>query len=78
MFLDGKHGYDSADSTPFIDNDKVVGKWHAERKLHLLEIFDAGHEILKYTPEAAYKMMQFLLGKIPSLWSMLFGTSERA
>ena len=69
MTWNGKAGFDSKPITPFyIDGKgKQAGVWHEERNLHFVEIFDTGHFFGLHAPEASYKLLQFLLGKIPSL-----------
>lgn len=43
------------------------GKWHTERGLTFVTVNLAGHEIPQYTPGAAYRMLEFLLGRIDDL-----------
>lgn len=45
----------------------VMGKYHTEKKLTLVSISIAGHMVPQYAPGAAYRQMEFLLGRIPSL-----------
>ena len=45
----------------------VMGKYHTEKKLTLVSITIAGHMVPQYAPGAAYRQMEFLLGRIPSL-----------
>ncbi|OAP65364.1 hypothetical protein AYL99_01336 [Fonsecaea erecta] len=44
-----------------------MGKWHTERGLTLATVELSGHMIPQYAPSAAYRMLEFLLGRIPSL-----------
>lgn len=45
----------------------LQGKWHTERGLTFVTVNGAGHEIPQYTPGAAYRMLEFLLGRIENL-----------
>nr|AQA29369.1 hypothetical protein 76 [Fulvia fulva] len=45
----------------------VAGTTHTERGLTFVTVNNAGHEIPQYTPGAAYRQLEFLLGRIPSL-----------
>jgi carboxypeptidase D len=45
----------------------VQGIVHTERKLTWVEVFLSGHMIPQYTPSAAYRQLEFLLGRISSL-----------
>lgn len=45
----------------------VMGKYHTEKKLTLVTITIAGHMVPQYAPSAAYRQMEFLLGRIASL-----------
>lgn len=45
----------------------VMGKYHTEKKLTLVSITIAGHMVPQYAPSAAYRQMEFLLGRIPNL-----------
>jgi carboxypeptidase D len=45
----------------------VMGKYHTEKKLTLVTITLSGHMVPQYAPGAAYRQMEFLLGRIPSL-----------
>lgn len=45
----------------------VLGKFHTERGLTLVTVVQSGHMIPQYAPTAAYRQLQFLLGRIPSL-----------
>ncbi|KAE8151907.1 Alpha/Beta hydrolase protein [Aspergillus avenaceus] len=44
-----------------------LGTAHTERGLTFSSVFLAGHEIPQYTPGAAYRQLEFLLGRIKSL-----------
>ncbi|PQE22949.1 carboxypeptidase cpdS protein [Rutstroemia sp. NJR-2017a BBW] len=43
------------------------GNWHTERGLTWTTVNLAGHEIPQYTPGAAYRQLEFLLGRIDNL-----------
>ena len=45
----------------------VMGHYHTERGLTLVNVVLSGHMIPQYAPSAAYRQVQFLLGRIPSL-----------
>jgi hypothetical protein len=44
-----------------------MGKYHTEKKLTLVSITLSGHMVPQYAPSAAYRQMEFLLGRISSL-----------
>ena len=44
-----------------------LGTTHSERGLTFCGVEHAGHEIPEYMPGAAYRQLEFLLGRIPSL-----------
>lgn len=45
----------------------VMGHYHTERGLTLVNVVLSGHMVPQYAPSAAYRQVQFLLGKIPNL-----------
>ena len=45
----------------------VMGATHTERGLTLVTVQMSGHMIPQYAPSAAYRQLEFLLGRIPSL-----------
>ena len=47
----------------------VMGRTHTERKLTFVEINLSGHMVPQYQPSAAYRHLEFLLGRVPSLTS---------
>lgn len=47
----------------------IMGKTRTERKLTFVTIDLSGHMVPQYQPSAAYRHMEFLLGRIPSLSS---------
>ena len=61
----------------------VMGTTHTERGLTFVTVSLTGHEIPQYVPGAAYRQLEFLLGRIPSLtytggWSTGNGTGAFA
>lgn len=48
----------------------LLGKTHTERGLTFVTVNLAGHEIPQYVPGAAYRQLEFLLGRISSLTEM--------
>lgn len=48
----------------------ILGTTHTERGLTWVTVALAGHEIPQYVPGAAYRQLEFLLGRIPSLTQM--------
>ena len=55
----------------------VMGKTRTERGLTFVEINLSGHMVPQYAPSAAFRHMEFLLGRIPSLNSTVpFTTSS--
>lgn len=47
----------------------TMGKTRTERKLTWVEVNLSGHMVPQYQPSAAYRQLEFLLGRIPSLTS---------
>jgi carboxypeptidase D len=45
----------------------TMGVTHTERGLTWVEVFMSGHMVPQYQPSAAYRQMEFLLGRIASL-----------
>lgn len=45
----------------------VVGQYHTERGLTLVTVELSGHMVPQYAPSAAYRQVEFLLGRIPTL-----------
>lgn len=43
------------------------GKWHTERGLTFSTVELSGHMIPQYAPTAAYRLLEFLLGRIDDL-----------
>lgn len=48
----------------------VMGQYHTERGLTLVTIDISGHMVPQYAPSAAYRHVEYLLGRIPDLGSM--------
>ncbi|KAH8646601.1 Alpha/Beta hydrolase protein [Tricladium varicosporioides] len=48
----------------------IQGTYHTERGLTFVTVNLAGHQIPQYTPGAAYRQLEFLLGRIDSLGQM--------
>lgn len=48
----------------------LLGTTHTERGLTWVTVSLAGHEIPQYVPGAAYRQLEFLLGRISSLTQM--------
>jgi carboxypeptidase D len=45
----------------------VMGQYHTERGLTLVTVQLSGHMVPQYAPSAAYRQVEFLLGRIPDL-----------
>ena len=45
----------------------VMGQYHTERGLTLVTVELAGHMVPQFSPSAAYRQLEFLLGRIPDL-----------
>jgi carboxypeptidase D len=43
------------------------GVWHEERGLTFCTVDLSGHMVPQYAPSAAYRQLEYLLGRIPSL-----------
>lgn len=59
------------DSTGFLyhyGRQGVMGKAHYERGLMWVETDQAGHMIPQYQPRAAWRQLQWVLGRIETLW----------
>lgn len=44
-----------------------MGQYHTERKLTVVTVDLSGHMIPQYAPSAAYRQLEFLLGRIKNL-----------
>jgi len=79
MTWNGKQGFQTKPTEEFfvpyhIEETKslmsgsgVQGITHTERGLTWVEVFGAGHMVPQYTPSAAYRQLEFLLGRVKSL-----------
>lgn len=79
MTWNGAQGFSSAPSDPFfvpyhtesslstLAGAGIMGRTRTERGLTWVEIFLSGHMVPQYAPSAAYRQMEFLLGRIDSL-----------
>jgi carboxypeptidase D len=79
MTFGGKQGFQSAPkdnlyvpyhnelSASTLAASGVMGKTHTERKLTWVEVFLSGHMTPQYQPTVAYRQLEYLLGRIPSL-----------
>ncbi|KIW11427.1 hypothetical protein PV08_10727 [Exophiala spinifera] len=45
----------------------VMGQYHTERGLTMVTVQLSGHMVPQYAPSAAYRQLEFLLGRIPDL-----------
>lgn len=45
----------------------ILGTAHTERGLTFSTVYGSGHEIPQYVPGAAYRQLEFLLGRIKNL-----------
>lgn len=45
----------------------VMGQYHTERGLTLVTVELSGHMVPQYAPSAAYRQLEFLLGRVPTL-----------
>jgi len=70
MTFGGEQGFTSPPSTPFIvpfDNQGQMGVFHTERGLTFVQVELSGHMVPQFQPQSAFRHLQFLLGRIPSL-----------
>ncbi|KAK6330462.1 hypothetical protein TWF696_003353 [Orbilia brochopaga] len=66
----GKQGFQEAPTKKFIvpyDGQGEMGLWHEERKLTYVEIKLSGHMVPQYQPGAAYRQLEYLLGRVKDL-----------
>ncbi|EXJ80079.1 carboxypeptidase [Capronia epimyces CBS 606.96] len=56
----------------------IMGTTHTERGLTWVTVDLAGHEIPQYTPGAAYRQLEFLLGRISNLTEIGLFTTQQA
>lgn len=55
----------------------VMGNWHTERGLTFCTVDLSGHMIPQYQPSAAYRQLEFLLGRIENLGERTDFTTQR-
>lgn len=79
MTFNGAQGFQSPPTDDFfvphheeaslstLAGEGVFGKTHTERGLTWVEINLAGHMVPQYAPTAAYRTLEFLLGRVDSL-----------
>jgi carboxypeptidase D len=79
MTWNGAQGFTSQPKLPFVvpyHADRTLstlsgfgtqGIYHTERNLTWVEVFLSGHMVPQYAPMAAFRMLEFLLGRIPDL-----------
>ena len=69
MTWGGLQGFQEAPDAQFLvpNGRGVAGKTRTERKLTYVEVDLAGHMVPQYAPAAAYRQLEFLLGRVPSL-----------
>ena len=89
MTFNGKQGFSKIPSDPFfvpyheelalssIAAAGVMGTTHTERGLTWVEIALSGHMVPQYQPSAAYRMVEFMLGRIKSLSEVSDFTTQR-
>lgn len=60
---------DGNPSTPYTADAGagILGTAHTERGLTFSTVYGSGHEIPQYVPGAAYRQLEFLLGRIKNL-----------
>ena len=67
MYWAGAQGFSKKPDTPFIVAAGQRGVWHEERGLTYVEIEDSGHQVPMWAPQSAYRLLEYLLGIVPSL-----------
>jgi carboxypeptidase D len=45
----------------------IMGRTHSERGLTFVEVWNSGHELAQYNPAAAFRLLEFLLGRVERL-----------
>ncbi|SLM33597.1 carboxypeptidase d [Lasallia pustulata] len=88
MTWNGAQGFQSAPSDPFfvpyhselsdstLAGAGVFGTTHTERGLTFVTVNLSGHMVPQYAPAAAYRQLEFLLGRIDSLTQMSDFTTQ--
>ncbi|KAL8782591.1 MAG: hypothetical protein Q9213_005269, partial [Squamulea squamosa] len=89
MTWGGKQGFQTAPTEEFfvpyheeaslstLAGAGVFGTTHTERGLTWVEVSLAGHMVPQYAPSAAYRQLEFLLGRIDSLTQMGSFTTQQ-
>ena len=76
MTWNGQLGFQSAPSKNFVvpipaphgtTPQGIMGKEHFERGLQWVEVYQAGHMLPQYQPAAAWRHLEWLLGRIDAL-----------
>ena len=75
MTWNGKLGFQSPPIEDFVvpivisypSAQGIMGKQHFERGLQWVEVYQAGHVVPQYQPAAAWRHLEWLLGRIPAL-----------
>ncbi|KAF3901987.1 hypothetical protein ABW21_db0207967 [Orbilia brochopaga] len=70
MTWGGQQGFQSPPSKKFMvpyEDQGELGVWHTERKLTYVEIKLSGHMVPQYQPGAAYRHIEYLLGRVKDL-----------
>ncbi|KPI41427.1 Carboxypeptidase cpdS [Cyphellophora attinorum] len=62
-----ENNYDDPTAAGTLAGAGVMGQTHTERGLTLVTIDLSGHMVPQYAPSAAYRHVEYLLGRIPSL-----------
>ena len=88
MTWNGAQGFQSPPSDPFfvpyhselsdstLAGAGVFGTTHTERGLTFVTVNLSGHMVPQYAPAAAYRQLEFLLGRIDSLTQMSDFTTQ--
>lgn len=88
MTWNGAQGFQSAPGDPFfvpyhselsdstLAGAGVFGTTHTERGLTFVTVNLSGHMVPQYAPAAAYRQLEFLLGRIDSLTQMSDFTTQ--
>ncbi|KAJ7135973.1 Alpha/Beta hydrolase protein [Mycena epipterygia] len=71
MTWNGALGFRSAPARAFFiprrAGTDVMGTLHAERGLSLVDVYLAGHQLLQWQPAAAFRQLEFVLGRVESM-----------
>lgn len=52
---------------PWVGEQGIMGKQHFERGLQWVHTYQSGHELPMYQPRAAWRHLQWMLGRIDEL-----------